>query len=196
MLQASLIFFMFEVNEIIMDHECEFQCNRLTGDQISGTVASEQRCSTDLTLTTLYSVLLLTIFIRYPNSAASNLHSCFYETLSKVTYIKKQITAILSDLKRHPWKFWTKTYKRMTSVIFQHIFQHTCFHLPHINCTIAATNDHEVIQRTPLDCNNWKQVSWCQYNTFPLSKWQKCNWMITCNTAHTFLDTLLKMNKI
>jgi hypothetical protein len=79
---------------------------------------------------------------------------------------------------------------------YTQIYHPTCFHLPDINCSITATNDHKVIQRTPLDCNNWEQVSRCQDNTLPLSKPQKCNRMITCNTANTLLDTWLQINGV
>lgn len=50
----------------------------------------------------------------------------------------------------------------------------TGFHLPDINGAVRTTNNHEVVQRAPLDGDYGKQVSGCENNALALCQAEKC----------------------
>jgi hypothetical protein len=68
----------------------------------------------------------------------------------------------------------------------------TSFHLPNVDCSVRASNDHEVVEWSPLDSDDWKQMSRSKNDTFSFRQPQDCHRVVAGYTANAFLHARLQ----
>src|SRR6218665_557464 len=70
-------------------------------------------------------------------------------------------------------------------------YKHTCFHLPDVDRSIGASNDHEVVVRSPLDSLNGEELSGSEHDALALLQREQRQRMVTGHGTNARQDTRL-----
>lgn len=66
------------------------------------------------------------------------------------------------------------------------------FHLPNVDSTVRASDDHKIIEWSPFDRHHREKVSRGQNDAFSFCQREQSHAVIGGDAAHAFLDSRLK----